>query len=42
MADSITLVMLVSTISGLAPFSVVVIVIMGKSIFGKRSTEIRW
>ena len=41
-ADSMTLVMLESTMSGLAPFSVVVIEMTGNSIWGKRSMPTRW
>jgi len=40
-ADSMMLVMLVSTTSGLAPRSVVVTMMIGKSIAGRRSTPIR-
>jgi len=40
-AVSMTLVMLASTMSGLAPSSVVVIETTGKSIYGNRSTPMR-
>ena len=39
---SITLVTLASTMSGLAPFSVVAIETTGNSIWGKRSMPMRW